>query len=79
LTCRFKAGSDCAPIEGGVSEPLVGVALLPSLDSSVDRSVLKLAFDRLRSSLKFKNDGGMAVKDSSRVRISLSENGRERK
>ena len=25
LTCRFRAGSDCCPIDGGVREPLVGV------------------------------------------------------
>lgn len=35
------------------------VLLLASLDSSVDRSVLKLALDRRRSSLKFKKDGAM--------------------
>jgi hypothetical protein len=39
----------------------VGVVLwLASLDSSVDRSVLKLALDRLRNSLKFRNEGAMA-------------------
>jgi len=45
-----------------VSEPLVGVLpwlWLPSLDVSVDFSVLKLALDRLRSSLKLKREGAM--------------------
>jgi hypothetical protein len=61
FTCRCRAGSDCAPIDGGVSEPLVGVVLwLDSLESSADLSVLKLALDRRRKSLKFKNDRGMA-------------------
>jgi hypothetical protein len=35
-----------------------------SLDSSVDRSVLKLALDRFRSSLKFKNEGAIFANDS---------------
>ena len=50
-------------MDGGVSEPLVGVApLLPSLEVSVERSVLKLALDRLLSSLKFgRKDGAMAA------------------
>jgi hypothetical protein len=62
LSSRFRAGSDRAPIDGGVDEPLVGVVLwLASLESSVDRSVLKLALDRLRSSLKFRNDGAMSA------------------
>jgi hypothetical protein len=47
------------------------VVLLTSLDSSVECSVLKLALDRLRNSLKFKNDGaitgmGIAVSCSQR-------------
>jgi len=48
-------------IDGGVSEPLVGAVPLLSLEVSVDcdRSVLKLALDRLRSSLKLKKDGAM--------------------
>lgn len=59
--CRFKAGSDCWPIDGGVEDPEVGVVpLLASLDVSVDRSVRKLCLDRLRSSLKLKRDGAMA-------------------
>ena len=50
-------------MDGGVSEPLVGVGpLLPSLEVSVERSVLKLALDRLLSSLKFgRKDGAMAA------------------
>ena len=60
MSSRLRAGSDCAPMDGGVKEPVVGVVLLlPSLDSSADRSVLKLALDRRRSSLKFKKDGAM--------------------
>lgn len=35
--------------------------LAESLDESVDRSVLKLALDFLRSSLKLRKDGAMAV------------------
>ena len=54
LSCRFKAVSDwCARIDGGVREPLVGVfplLRLPSLEASVDFSVLKLALERRRSS-----------------------------
>lgn len=47
-------------MDGGVTEPLVGVVLwLASLDSSADRSVLKLAFDRLRSCLRFMKEGAM--------------------
>jgi hypothetical protein len=52
-------------MDGGVIEPLVGVVLipwLPSLDPSVDRSVRKLALDRLRSSLKLKMDGAIALR-----------------
>jgi len=63
FTCRLRAVSDCV-IEGGVREPLVGaVPLLASLDVSVERSVLKLALERLRSSLKFKKDGAIALVD----------------
>ena len=61
MTCRSRAGSDCCPIDGGVREPLVGVVpWLASLEVSVDRSVLKLALDLLRKSLKLRKDGAMA-------------------
>lgn len=56
---RFK--SDWLGMDGGVSEPVVGVVpWLPSLDASVDLSVRKLALDRLRSSLKLRKEGGIA-------------------
>lgn len=61
LTCWSRAMSDCSLMEGGVSEPLVGVVPgLASLAVSVDRSVLKLARDLLRKSLKLRKDGAMA-------------------
>lgn len=54
--------SDCSLMEGGVREPLVGVVPgLASLAVSVDRSVLKLARDLLRKSLKLRKDGAMAA------------------
>lgn len=58
-------------MEGGVSEPLVGVGpLLPSLEVSVEWSVLKLALDRLRSSLKFgRKDGAMAAAPKNQVSV----------
>lgn len=57
-------GEPSVGVEPGV-DPLVGVVLwLDTLDSSVDRSVLKLAFDRRRNSLKFRNDGDMALENS---------------
>ena len=60
LTCWSRAMSDCSLMEGGVSEPLVGVLPgLASLAVSVDRSVLKLARDLLRKSLKLRKDGAM--------------------
>lgn len=68
--CVFRAMSewpatDCV-IEGGVSEPLVGVTpLLPSLEVSLtsveDFSVLKLAFDRRLRPLKVNMLGAMAA------------------
>lgn len=36
--------------------------LLPSLEVSVEWSVLKLALDRLRSCLKLKSEGAIAVR-----------------
>lgn len=61
--CELRAGSDWASIDGGVREPLVGARLpaplLPSLEVSAEMSVLKLALDRLRSSLKLKRDGAI--------------------
>ena len=72
LSSRLRAGSDCAPMDGGVKEPVVGVVvLLASLDSSADRSVLKLALDRRRSSLKFKKDGAMTQVAGARARCGL--------
>jgi hypothetical protein len=69
LSWRLRAGSDWLAIDGGVSEPLVGVALalwLPSLDVSVDSSVLKLALDRRRSDLMLRNEGAILLNVSSR-------------
>lgn len=61
LTCKCRAGSDCCPIDGGVMEPVVGVVpWLASLEESVERSVLKLALDSLRKSLRLRKDGAMA-------------------
>lgn len=59
LTSTLTAGSDwCEEKDGGVKEPVVGaVPLLASLEPSVDRSVLKLFRDRLRISLRFRNEG----------------------
>lgn len=64
LTWRLRAGSEWAAMEGGVNEPVVGVPVswLPCsslLEVSVERSVLKLAMDRLRSSLKLRKDGAI--------------------
>lgn len=74
FNCKLRAGSDCWPIEGGVREPLVGVLpWLASLAVSVDRSVLKLALDRLRSSLKFRKDGAMAPDYESSLLASASD------
>jgi hypothetical protein len=60
FSCKLSAESDRWASDGGVSEPLVGVApWLPSLDVSVDCSVRKLALDRLRICLKLKKEGAM--------------------
>lgn len=63
FNCKFRAGSDSCAIDGGVTEPLVGVVpWLPSLDVSAERSVLKLALDLLRICLKLlKIEGDIAT------------------
>jgi hypothetical protein len=64
LRWRGRAWSDWLGIDGGVIEPLVGVLLmpwLPSLEASVDRSVRKLALERLRSSLRLKMEGAICA------------------
>ena len=57
----LRAGSEGFEIDGGVSEPLVGVVPLLSLlaVSEVEASVLKLARDRRRSSLRLKSVGAI--------------------
>jgi len=57
--------SDWWARDGGVSEPLVGVwpwLRLSSLEVSVDSSALKLALERRRNSLNFRNEGAMACR-----------------
>lgn len=51
------AVSHCVSMDGGVTDPVeTVVALLDSLDASVDR---KLAFERRLSSLKLNNEGAI--------------------
>jgi hypothetical protein len=63
LSWRLRAGSDWLEMEGGVEVPLGGAVpstWLSSLEVSVvlvERSVRKLARDRLRSSRKLKSEG----------------------
>lgn len=64
LAWRGSEGSDWAWIDGGVREPEVGVLLLLCCSSVlelsvVERSVRKLARDRLLNSLKFRKDGAI--------------------
>jgi hypothetical protein len=50
-------------MDGGVKEPVEGAVpwlRAPSLDSSVDFSVRKLALDLRRKSLNLRNDGAIA-------------------
>lgn len=63
---RSNDGSEVLLTDGGVSDPVVGVAPLPpaSLEPSVEFSVRKLALDRRLSSLKLKRDEGMRNRGS---------------